>query len=379
MKAYLDNLATTAIDPRVLDAMLPHLSGPPGNPHARVHPFGIAAADAMDAARADVAATLGVRPAQVTFTPSATAANNLVILGVGGARERRGRHLVVSAIEHPSVLEPARELARRGFALTVLPVGAAGVVDPDAVRAAVRPDTVLVSVMAVNNEVGTEQPIAAIAAVLRGTGVLLHCDAAQAAGKTSLAFAADVDYLTLSGHKAYGPRGIAALVARKNAPAPRPLLFGGGQEGGAWPGTANVAAMVGFARALKLAVDECAADRERIAGLGARLLAGLVDAFPGTRRNGLASTVVPQCLSLCFEGVGGEILLAALARAGVAASLGSACAAQSAEPSHVLTAMGLSAAEARRTLRFGLGRFTTDADLDAALDVVRALAEQVRS
>jgi cysteine desulfurase len=372
VKAYLDNLATTAIDPRVLQTMMPHLAGPPGNPHSTAHPFGAAAHEAVEAARAESAAALGVTPGEVVFTSGATAANNLVVLGVAEARARKGRHVLVTAIEHPSVLESARSLRRDGAEVEEIPVGEAGFVDPDEVRKRLRPDTVLVSVMAVNNEVGTIQPVSAIAEALRGSGARLHCDAAQAPGKVAMDFARVVDYLTVSGHKAYGPKSIAALVIRKGAPRPRPILYGGGQEDGLWPGTVNAAAVVGLARALRLAVDERDGDCRRVAALASRLWEGLVGVFPGSQRNGDPARCVPQCLSVRLEGIAGETLLSALARAGVAASLGSACATESAEPSHVLTAMGLSRTEARRTLRFGLGRFTTLDDVEAALEVARA-------
>lgn len=377
MKAYLDNMATTPIDPRVARVVCERLSGPPGNPHAVSHPFGLAAAQVVDEARATIALAVGARPAQVVLLPSATAADNLAVLGIATARASRGRHVLVSAIEHPAVLQPAAELARRGFEIEVVPVDRSGVVDPDEVRQRLRPDTTLVSLMAVNNEVGTVQPVAEVARILATTSALLHCDAAQAPGRIPLEALAGADALTLSSHKVYGPCGAAALVLRgRRVPRPRPLVFGGGQEDGVWAGTLNVPSIAGFALAMRLAVDEREADCARIRGLSDRLVAGLADAFPGTERNG--HDPIPHCVSVLFANVSGETLLLALARAGVAASFGSACADEASKPSHVLSALCLSPAEARRTLRFGLGRFTTDAEIDRVVEVVRGLAARLR-
>lgn len=379
MAAYLDNLATAPLDPRVLEAMLPLLAQPL-NPHARHHPFGTAAADAVEAARARVAAAVFAMPTEVVFTPSATAANNLAIHGIAAARERKGRHLVTTAFEHPSVLEPFRMLGERGFEVEFVPVSADGVVDPDAVAARVRPDTVLVSMMAVNNEVGTVQPVQAVRERLGPRGPLFHCDAAQAPGKVALDLIRGVDLLTLSSHKVHGPKGAAALVVRsRRSVRPRPLIGGGGQEGGLWPGTVNVAAVAGFGLAMELAGAHLVEDVARIDVLGRRLAEGLADAFPGSRRNGDPDRTVPHCVSMTFATVAGETLVSALARAGVAASLGSACAGEAAKPSHVLLAMGRTPDEARATVRFGLGRTTTDEDVDQALAVARELAARLRA
>ncbi len=378
MVAYLDNLATTPLDPRVRDVMLSML-GQPHNPHSRHHAFGAQAFDAIEAARTRVAACLAARPAEVVWTPSATAANNLAILGVAAARERKGRHLVLGAIEHPSVLEPGNMLRERGFQVDRVAPGPDGILDPAQVAARVRPDTILVSIMAVNNVVGTIQPIAAIRQAIGAKGPVLHCDAAQAPGRTGLDALAGVDLVTLSSHKVHGPQGAAALIVRSHRSIlPRPLLGGGGQESGLWPGTVNVAAVAGFGLAMELACAGQAQECDRVRVLGDRLVQGLVDAFPGSFRNGPPDQVVPHCVSMTFVGVPGETLVAALARAGVAVSLGSACAGKAAKPSHVLLAMGLTPDQARSTLRFGLGRFTTLADIDQALDVVRQVADRLR-
>lgn len=380
MRAYLDNLATTPLDGRVLRAMQEVWRGAAGNPHARAHAFGIEAAERLERARAEVARAVGARPGEVVFVPSATVANNLAVIGCAERRRRKGGHVLVGAIEHASVLEPARELARRGFEVEEVPVGPDGVVDPDAVRARLRPDTVLVSVMAVNNEVGTVQPVGEVAGVVAEHGAWLHCDAAQAPGKVALAVFAGADLVTLSGHKAYGPAGCAALVARGGtARRPRPLTFGGGQEGGTWPGTAPVALAAGFARAVVLAEAEREVDRARIAGLRSVLWDGVRAAWPGSRHNGPQDgRTVPHCLSVTFDGVDGETVMARLAAAGVAASFGSACSTDASRPSHVLTAMGFSPAEARRTIRFGIGRFTTREEVAHAVEALSGLARDLR-
>jgi len=372
MKAYLDNMASTPLDPRVSDAMMPYLSGLPGNPHATAHPFGARQAKAVEEARGRVARALGVRTGQVVFTPSATAANNLAVLGVAMGRRRRGNHVLVSAIEHPSVLGPARHLGTSGFEVEEVRCDGAGVVDPDEVRQRLRPETILVSIMAVNNEVGTIQMVGDVARICHEASVLVHCDASQAPGKVDLSDFLGADFITLSSHKVYGPKGAAALVVR--APGgfrPRPILFGGGQEGGLWPGTLNTAAVVGFGLAIELAVSEREADCARVSAFRERLLLGIQEALPGSRANG--ARTVPHCLSITLNRVAGETALAMLSRAGVAASLGSACETAAATPSRVLVAMGLPPAECRRTLRFGLGRFTTGEDIDAALEVFTAM------
>jgi cysteine desulfurase len=381
VEAYLDNLATTPLDPRVLAVMLPFLSGRPGNPHARVHWWGRTAGEAVDGARVTVAAAVGVgvKPDEIVFTPSATAANNLAIFGIAGARVKKGNHVLVSAIEHPSVLGPAAALALQGFEVEVLPVGADGLVDPETVRARLRPDTTLISVMAVNNEVGTIQPVADIRALLARNGPVLHVDASQAPGKIALGPLAEAaDLLTLSGHKAYGPMGAAALVVRdRRSIRPRPVLFGGGQEGGMWPGTLNVPAVVGRGEGRRLCQAELDADVARITALSQALLDGIRAAFPGSVRNGDPSRAVPHCLSVMVDGVAGETLVALLAREGVGAALGSACATEAAKPSHVLAALGIDSSRIRRTLRFGLGRFTTAEEIAFTGDVLRVFAARL--
>ena len=368
---YLDYPATTPCDPRVVEAMLPFFSAMVGNPHNRQHAAGRAAAVAIEQARAQIAALIGARPAQILFTSGATEANNLALQGMARAARARGRHIVTVATEHASVLAPLRALARDGFELTILAVDAAGLVDPDRVAHALRPDTILVSVMAVNNEIGTIQPLGAIGALCRARGILLHSDAVQAAGRLDLDVAAlGVDLLSLSAHKLYGPAGIGALYLRAGDLVPP--LQGGGQERGLRPGTLPTALCVGFGRAALLAAAERAGESIRLARLADRLWQGLWRAVPTVRRNGSVERGVAGLLSVRFPGLDATALMEDLPE--LALSSGAACSAASGLPSSVLTAIGLDAAAAQSTLRIGLGRFTSEAEVDRAIDLIAAAA-----
>lgn len=374
-RAYLDNPATTPVDKRVLEVMMGVLEGPPGNPHAAHHPFGALAEGMVHRAAETIGGALGVKGEQVVFVPSATVANNLAILGYLGRRAREGKgHVLVSAIEHISVLEAASEMRRRGLEVEEIRVGSDGVVDPDEVRKRLRKDTLLVSVMAVNNEIGTVQPIREIAEVVKESKALFHCDAAQACGRIPLQSVAWADIITLSSHKAYGPAGVAALVLPKDR-RPSPLIFGGGQQGGVWPGTLPVALAVGMAEAVKIGEAQREQDLVRVSGLSHTLEEAVMGLFPGSRRNGRAP--LPYIMSITFEGVDGETVVSRLAQAGIAVSMGSACSKGPAKPSHVLTAIGLRAEEARRTVRFGPGRFTSPQEIAYTVEVLRELAEGV--
>ncbi len=372
MKAYLDNMATTPLDPEVAEFVRQRMVGVTGNPHALLHSFGRDAAAVVAEARGMVAMSVGVRSDEIVFTPSATISNNLAVLGVPRSRLRRGNHIIISAFEHPAVLLPAMYLAENeGFELDVVPVGADGIVDPEEVRARLRPTTTLVSVMALNNELGTIQPIAEIAGVLKGSNAFFHTDAAQAPGRIAMDFVRHVDMMTLSSHKVYGPKGAAALfIRRRKDIKPKPLFFGGGQENGFCSGTVNTEAVIGFARAMQIAVASRQRDCEHLEVLMDMLLKGILAAVPGSSVVGDRSRSVPHCVSVTFNGIDGETFLSGLARSGVAVSLGSACHGDPAAPSHVLTAAGLSAAAARRTIRFGLGRFTTVDDIEFALEQI---------
>jgi len=368
---YLDYPATTPCDPRVVEAMLPFFSANIGNPHNRQHAAGRAAATAIERARAQIAALIGARPAQILFTSGATEANNLALQGMARAGQARGRHIVTVATEHASVLAPLAALARDGFEVTIQPVDAAGLVDPDRVEHALRPDTILVSVMAVNNEIGTIQPLAAIGRLCRARGIPLHSDAAQAAGRLDLDVTAlAVDLMSLSAHKLYGPPGIGALYLRAGDLVPP--LQGGGQERGLRPGTLPTALCVGFGRAAMLAADERAGEAVRLAAFADRLWQGLRLAVPTARRNGSVERCVAGLLNVRFPGLDASALMEDLPE--LALSSGAACSAASGLPSSVLTAIGLDAAAAQSTLRIGLGRFTSEAEVDRAIALIGAAA-----
>lgn len=377
---YLDHHATTPLDERVLEAMLPWLRDEFGNAASRTHVYGWRAEAAVEGARERLAELLGARdPSEIVFTSGATESNNLALLGLAEANPRR-RHLVTVATEHPSVLDPCRALARRGAEVDVLEVDGEGFVAPEAVAKALRDDTLAVSVMAANNEIGVLQPIRSIAALCHERGVSFHCDAAQAVGKVPLAAADDgIDLLSVSGHKVYGPKGVGLLVVRKHG-RPRlrlePRQFGGGHEGGLRSGTLPVAAIVGFARAVELCMAEREAEAERLAGLRDRLFAELERALPGrVVLNGPRQARLPGNLNVSFTGVDGDRLLADLS--GIAVSSGSACSSAIPEPSPVLIALGRPPALAKASLRFGLGRGSTpDHVTRAVASVAAAVARQ---
>jgi cysteine desulfurase len=376
---YLDHNATTPVDPRVLEAMLPVFTEHFGNPASRTHAYGWAAARLVERSRERVAAALGARPDEVVFTSGATESNNLAIKGVAWSLAGRGRHLVTAATEHMAVLDPCRRLEAEGFEVTVLPVDRHGRVAPEQVAAALRRDTVLVSVMLANNETGTLQPLAAIAAVCRAASVPLHTDATQAVGKIAVDVGAlGVDLLSLSGHKLYGPRGIGALIVRRQRPRLRlvPLLDGGGHEAGVRSGTLNTPAIVGLARALEIASDELDGEGRRLATLRERLHGAIAGGLDGGHENGHPSERLPNTLNLSFEGVDGNALLVGLSE--VAVSAGSACTSAEPKPSHVLAALGVPPALAAASLRFSLGRGNTEAEIDTAAAAVRRVVAALR-
>lgn len=378
LPVYLDNHATTRVDPRVLEAMLPYFSERYGNPASSVHAHGWEANAAVEVARRQVAGILGATPAEIVFTSGATEANNLAVFGIVEACGRKGGHLITQATEHKSVLGPFEEWERRGGRVTILPVDAHGLVDPEAVAKAIGPDTVLISIMAANNEIGTLQPLAEIGRLAKERGVLFHTDAAQAVGKVMLDVQAmGVDLLSLSGHKLYGPKGVGALYVRRRNP--RVLLaartIGGGQENGLRSGTLNVPGIVGLGVACRIAAEEMAADAVRAHALRQRLLDGLVRVFGALQVNGHPERRLPGNLNVTFDAMTPSALQAFLKR--VAASPGSACA--NAAPSHVLAAIGVPEERARLTLRFGIGRFTTQADIDRALEAIADQAAAARS
>ena len=374
---YLDYAATTPCDPRVVDAMVPWLSEHFGNPSSRSHAWGWQAQEAVEHARGQVAALIGADPREIVWTSGATESNNLAIVGSARCRAARGRHVVTVATEHQAVLDPVRALGKQGFEATVLPVQGNGLLDLDRLRDALRPDTVLASVMLVNNEIGVVQDVAAIGRLCRERGILLHVDAAQATGKVGIDWAAwPVDLMSLTAHKSYGPKGIGALVVRREPRVPvEPLLHGGGQERGLRPGTLPTHQIVGMGAAFALAGAEMAVERERIRALRDRLLRGL-SAIGGLVVNGDLERRVPHNLNVAFAGVDGEALLTGCT--GLALSSGSACASGSAAPSHVLRALGCSDELAHASLRITIGRFTTEAEIDAALQMLRSQVARQR-
>ncbi len=375
---YLDYASTTPMDPRVVQAMQPFYRERFGNPSS-VHGFGQIARQAVDEARESVARAIGAREAdEIVFTGGATEADNFALIGAAYANETRGRHLVISPVEHHAVLEPARFLESRGFELTLLPVDRTGRVDPEAVRAAIRRDTILVSVMHSNNELGTVQPISDIGRITREARVLFHCDAAQSLGIVPIDVRAlGVDLLSLSAHKRYGPKGVGALFIRKGTPLVR-FLHGGSHERNRRAGTHNVPGIVGFGEAVRLALEVMDAEAARLRTLRDRMIAGLL-ALDGVRLNGHSIDRLPGNVNVSFRGADSESLLLALDLQGVAASSGSACTSGSLEPSHVLAAIGLEPAVAAGTLRFSLGRWTTEDEIDYVLAILPGILEQVRT
>jgi cysteine desulfurase len=373
---YMDCHATTPLDPRVFDAMRPYWEDRFGNAASRTHSFGWAAEAALDAARAEVAALVGAQPREIVFTSGTTESNHIALRGAALAGRPRGDHIVTTAIEHKAVLDTCRRLAREGFRLTVVPVRPDGIVDVEAVLAAIEPRTLVVSVMAANNEIGTLQPIAAIGAACRERGVLFHTDAAQAAGKIPIDVEAmGVDLLSFSAHKLYGPKGIGALYVRRRVRL-EPTSDGGGQERGLRSGTVNVPGAVGLGAACTLAAAHMPTEAPRLAALRDRLLAGIRAGLDDVSVQGSLAARLPHNLNVAFAGVQGESLL--MLMNDVAVSPGAACDSANAEPSHVARAIGLPDDLARSSLRFGLGRFTTAEEVEYAIGKVVGSVRKLR-
>jgi cysteine desulfurase len=382
---YLDNFATTRVDPRVVDAMLPFFTDTFGNAGSTSHSFGWDAKAAVDAARQLIATTIGASPREIVFTSGSTESNNLALKGTVERQRRRGNHIVSVTTEHKSVLDPLTRLSRRGCQVTLVPVTPngdphAGLIDVQRIEDAMRPDTVLVSIMLANNEIGIVQPLAELGALCKRREIWLHTDATQAVGKLEVNVERlQVDLLSFTAHKIYGPKGVGALYVRRREPNVRlePLVDGGGQEGGIRSGTLNVAGIVGFARALELCAAEMALESQRLATLRQRLFEGLTSAISDVTLNGPALDIpglrLPANLNCSFAFVDGEALM--MSMRDVAVSSGSACTSANPEPSHVLRALGLSDDLTKASLRFGIGRFNTAEEIDFA---VQAVAETVR-
>lgn len=381
---YMDNHATTRVDPRVLEAMLPYMSDIFGNAGSTSHQFGWKAREAVDASRGAIAKAIGARPKEVLFTSGATESNNLAIRGVAEKYAQRGKHVVSVVTEHRAVLGPLERLKRGGHEVTLLPViqapdERAGRVLPEKVAEAIRDDAVLVSVMLANNEIGVIQPLEEIGRICKGRGVLMHTDATQAVGKIPIDVdRLQVDLMSFSAHKIYGPKGVGALYVRRRGPRVRlePIIHGGGQEDGLRSGTLNVAGIVGFARALGLCLEEMSGEQQRLRGLRDRLYEGLCAALADVTLNGPAlgspELRLPGNLNVSFASVDGEALL--LNAKDLALSTGSACTSADPEPSHVLRSLGIGEELVRGGVRFGLGRFNTAEEVEFA---VRLVAETV--
>ncbi len=374
-RIYLDNAATTAVSEQVLQAMLPYFTECYGNASA-IHSTGRDAKKAVERARRQVAAALGAQPQEIYFTAGGSESDNWAVKGAAFANQAKGRHLVTTAIEHHAVLHTCQWLEKQGWEVTYLPVDEEGFVTAEQVRQAIRQDTVLVSVMAANNEIGTIEPISEIGSVCRERGVLFHTDAVQAVGAVPLLVESlNVDLLSLSAHKFHGPKGVGALYIRNGATIDS-LVHGGAQERGHRAGTENVPAIVGLGEAIEIAVNSLTENAVRMTHLRNRLLNGLTEQIPAMRLNGPKDKRLPNNLNVSFDGIEGEAVLLRLDLEGIAASSGSACTAGSLDPSHVLMAIGLSCDEAKGSLRLTLGTDTTEAEID---ETVRVLAEVVGS
>ncbi|MCA8928513.1 MAG: aminotransferase class V-fold PLP-dependent enzyme [Alphaproteobacteria bacterium] len=378
---YLDYQATTPTDPRVLAVMLPYFSERFANPHSVEHALGRAVEAKVESARAEIARLIGAEAREVVFTSGATEANNMAILGAGRFRARAPKprsHVVTLATEHKCVLECVRQLQREGLTVDILPVQPDGLVDLDLLARTVTENTALVSIMAANNEIGVLQPLAAIGALCRENGAWFHTDAAQAFGKVPLDVdALNIDLLSVSGHKVYGPKGIGALYVRRR-PRVRlePLFHGGGQERGLRSGTLPAPLCIGLGEAARIAGGDMAADAERLGALSDRLLQTIRQALPAVRVNGSREHRLPHNLNLTFPGVDAQELLKAVPD--LALSTGSACSSAAVEPSYVLAALGLSEADARASVRLALGRPTTGAEVDRAAESLIAAARTLQ-
>jgi len=387
-QVYMDNHATTQVDSRVVEVMLPYFTEVYGNAASASHSFGWAAKEAVDAARRSIATAVNAQPKEIIFTSGATESNNLAIRGIAEKARRKGVHFVSVVTEHSAILDPLKKLHQRGFEVTLLPVlqspdKHAGMVLPQQIADAIRDDTILVSVMLANNEIGVIQPLEEIGRIGKERGVLLHTDATQAVGKIPVDVQRlGVDLMSFSAHKIYGPKGIGALYVRRRAPHVRleQLTYGGGHELGMRSGTLNVPGIVGFARALELCLEEMPSERKRLRVLRDKLHEGLSAAVPHAHVNGpdlsLPDLRLPGNLNISFAGVDGETLL--MGMKGVAASSGAACTSANPEPSHMLRAIGIGEDLTRGSLRFGLGRFNTEEDVDYVIGVVADAVTRLR-
>jgi cysteine desulfurase len=378
MHIYLDYNSTTPVDRAVLDAMLPYFADNFGNASS-IHSSGQRGRSAVDAARDSVAALIAAKTAEIVFTSGGTEADNLALFGSVAASNHSGKHIITTAIEHHAVLNAAQALEKQGIDVAYVPVGASGIVDPQDIRRALRPETILISVMHANNELGTIQPIEEIGRIAAEADVYFHCDAVQSAGKLPLDVnRLGVDLLSISAHKIYGPKGVGVLYVRAGTPL-EPQFYGGHHERDRRPGTENVPGIVGFGKAAELARVRLTTDSARIESLRDRLEEMLLNSLASVHVNGDRSRRIPNTTNLAFTAAGGEALVIALDLRGVACSTGAACSSGAVEPSHVLLAIGLSPDEARSSLRFSFGRTTTAAEIDRAADIIPPTVERLRA
>ena len=376
-RIYFDHNATTPMTPEVLAAMLPYLTEEFGNASS-IHAFGQNARGAVEQARSSVAALLGARAADIMFTSGGTESNNHAIFGAVAAAPGKVKHVITSAIEHVAVLDACRALAKSGVELTILPVDRDGLVNPEDVRSAIRPETVLITLMLANNEIGTIEPIEEIGKIAAEKGIAFHADAVQAAGKISIDVdKLRVDLLSISAHKFCGPKGVGALYIRKGTQL-GPLMYGGHSERDRRPGTEDVAAIAGMGKATELAGMGMREESERVRGLRDRLERGLLDRVSHSWVNGARALRVPNTSNLTFPFIEGEAMVIALDLKGIACSTGAACSSGALEPSHVLMALGLAPEDARATLRLSLGHQTTEAEIDFALETIPPVIERLR-
>jgi len=378
MSIYLDYNATTPVDPAVLDAMLPHFADTFGNASS-IHSPGQRARSAVDAARASVAALLGAKPSEIVFTSGGTESDNLALFGVVAASQEPRKHIITTAIEHHAVLNSAQALEKLGVEVTYIPITREGIVDPEDIRRALKPETILISVMHANNELGTIQPIEEIGRIAAAADVLFHCDAVQSAGKLPLDVnRLGVDLLSISAHKIYGPKGVGALYVRSGTPL-EPQFYGGHHERDRRPGTENVPGIVGLGKAAELARKNLQTDCARITTLRNRLEEALLAACGDARVNGNRAQRVSNTSNISFHAAGGEALVIALDLQGIACSTGAACSSGAVGPSHVLMAIGLSPDEARSSLRFSLGRTTSAEEIDQVITLIPQAVERLRA
>lgn len=377
-RIYLDYAATTPVHPEVVRVMLPYLNEVFGNPSS-IHSCGLEARTTIEEARDKIAAFIGARAEEIVFTSGGTEADNLAIKGIALANETKGNHIITTPVEHHAVIEAAKSLEKRGLEATYLPVDAYGMVDPDDVRKAITPKTILVSIIHANNEVGTIEPLAEISKITREAGVYFHTDAVQTVGHIPVDVdILGVDSLSMSAHKLYGPKGVGALYIRKGTKLAT-MQHGGGQERNRRSGTENTASIIGFAKAIELAAKEMPAEAERLASLRDRLIAGILERIDHTRLNGHPQIRLPNNVNVTVDYIEGEAALLNLDLEGICISTGSACSSSDQEPSFVLLAMGLSHNQAYSSLRLTLGKWTAESEIGHVLEVLQKVATKLRA